>query len=50
MANMTKSYLIIVSVLVLIFLWAISPFGIFDLFNKRKIDLDKEITQDYPKK
>lgn len=45
MLNMKKSYLIIFAVLIMIFLWAISPFGIFDVFNKRKINLDKQTTQ-----
>ncbi|MFK7947026.1 MAG: hypothetical protein AB8G11_05505 [Saprospiraceae bacterium] len=43
---MKKIYLIIISLFVLIFLWVISPFGILDLFNKRKINLDKEATQE----
>lgn len=42
---MKKSYLIIGSIIVAIVLWAISPLGLFNLFNKRKINLDKASTE-----
>lgn len=43
---MKNLYLIIISVCVLICLWAISLFGIIDLFSKRKINLDKATIQE----
>lgn len=43
---MKKKYLIIIGVLLLILLWSIYTFEFINLFNKRKIKLNNEVTQE----
>ena len=44
---MKKWYWIILGILLIISIWAISPFGVFDLFNNQhKIDLNNEVVEE----
>lgn len=43
---MKKIHLIITGLLLFGLIWSISPFGYFDLFNKRKISLDSEVVKE----